>query len=203
MKNNNYIINGILITAVILLFSLHSCNKGSDTKSQESLFYTSDSTGFHLPIAYVRTDSLFSNYKYSIDLSDGLMKFRDDKVLVLRKQEDRFKKEYTDFQEKAERNLFISRERGEQEQTRLIRMQQDLEKLMASTEMEIAVEQARITQLLHDTIIANVKLFNTPKKYEMILTNVGTDNILYADPSYDITFEVIEFLNSKYVPAAK
>jgi len=201
MKNSNYIINGILLVAVI--FSFHSCNKGSDVKSQESFSSFSESTGFHLPIAYVRTDSLFSNYKFSVDLSDALMKFRDDKVLILRRQEDRLQKEAADFREKQERNVFITAEKTQQEINRLTRMQQDLEKLMASTEMEIATEQARITQQLHDTIVASVKLFNTPKKYEMILTNVGTDNILYADPSYDITLEIIEFLNARYVPEAK
>ena len=201
MKNSNYIINGILLVAVI--FSFHSCNKGSDVKSQESFSSSSESTSFHLPIAYVRTDSLFSNYKFSVDLSDALMKFRDDKVLILRRQEDRLQKEAADFREKQERNVFITAEKTQQEINRLTRMQQDLEKLMASTEMEIATEQARITQQLHDTIVASVKLFNTPKKYEMILTNVGTDNILYADPSYDITLEVIEFLNARYVPEAK
>jgi outer membrane protein len=44
-----------------------------------------------------------------------------------------------------------------------------------------------------------LKQFNTPKKYEYILSNAGTDNILYADEKYDITTEIIEYLNARYV----
>jgi len=203
MKNNNYIINGILLIAVIVLFILHFTGKGSNTKSPEALLSALDSTGFHLPIAYVRTDSLLKNYKFSVDLNDEMMKKVEDKSLSVTQRKNKLDKDAADFQQKVENNLFITQERAEQEYKRLMTQQQELEKYAANLERELALEQQKMAEQLHDAIKSALELFNTPKKYEMILTNVGTDNILYADPSYDITFEVIEFLNSKYVPAPK
>ena len=58
-----------------------------------------------------------------------------------------------------------------------------------------------MNQQLQDTIVSALKVFNNPQKYQLILSNVGTDNIVYADDSYDITKEIIEFLNARYVPS--
>jgi outer membrane protein len=43
--------------------------------------------------------------------------------------------------------------------------------------------------------------FNKNKKYEIIFSNRGTGTILYSDKKYDITKEVVDFLNKKYGPA--
>jgi outer membrane protein len=43
-----------------------------------------------------------------------------------------------------------------------------------------------------------MKAFNQPQKYQMIFTRSGNSNILYATESYDITQEVIDFLNARY-----
>ena len=203
MKNSNYIINGILLVAIIVLFILQFTSNGVNSKGTDISDSIEGSTGNHLPLAYVRTDSLLSNYKFYSDLNDVLLKKRDDKLLVIRRQEDKFQKEYLDIREKMEKNVFYTREREQEAQNRLARMQQDLENLMAQTEREIGMEQANMLNQLADTIKVALKDFNTPKKYEMIFSNVGTDNILYADDSYDITNEVTEFLNARYVPEKK
>jgi outer membrane protein len=43
-----------------------------------------------------------------------------------------------------------------------------------------------------------MKSFNKDHKYEMIISNTSSDNILYADKSYDITAEVTKLLNERY-----
>ena len=203
MKNSNYIINGILLVAVIVLFILHFTGRGANTKSPESLLSALDSTGFHLPIAYVQTDSLLKNYKLSIDLNDEMMKKIEDKSLSVTQRKNKLDRDAADFQQKVDNNVFLTQERIQTEYNRLMTQQQDLEKFAANVERELALEQQKMAEQMHNAIKSSIELFNTPKKYEMILTNVGTDNFLYADPSYDITFEVIEFLNSQYVPTPK
>ena len=203
MKNSNYIINGILLVAVIVLFILQFTGKGADKKRPEISESVVDSIGSRLPLAYIRTDSLLSNYKFYNYLSDAMMKKREDKVVILKRQEDKFQKEYVDFQEKVNKNVFFSQERIQQEQNRIVKMREDLEKSAAAVEQELAIEFGKMQQQLNDTIITTLKLFNTPKKYEMIFSNAGTDNILYAGDYYDITVEFTEFLNSRYVPAKK
>ena len=203
MKNSNYIINGILLVAIIVLFILQFTTKGTNLKGTNISDSDKDSIGNNLPLAYVRTDSLLSNYKFYSDLNEVLLKKRDDKLLIIRRQEDKFQKEVLDFREKMEKNAFYSTDRAQEVQNRLSRMQQELENLVSQTEREIAIEQSNMLNQLADTIKAALKDFNNPKKYEMIFSNVGTDNILYADDSYDITIEVAEFLNARYVPEKK
>jgi len=201
MKNSNYIINGILLVAVIVLFILQFTGRKSDMKQTEMAGTAADSTGYHLPIAYIRTDSLLANYKYATDLNEALMKKMEDKKLIINQRSERFKKDVADFQQKAQMNAFITRERQDQEQNRLAGLQQDLQNYVAQVDQEMALEQNKMTQQLTDSIVSVLKIFNTPKKYQLILSNVATDNIFYADESYDITKEFIDYLNARYVPA--
>jgi len=202
MKNSNYIINGILIVAVIVLFVLHFTGKKGDAKLLETVGITNDSTSARLPIAYIRTDSLLLKYKFSIDLNNALLKKVEDRRLSINQKADTWNKAVNDFQQKAQMNAFISQERQAQEQDKLIKQKQDLDNLASQADKELSVEQMNMIQQVTDTIISSLKAFNTPKKYQLILSNAGTDNILYAaDDSYDITNEVVEFLNARYVPA--
>jgi len=202
MKNSNYIINGILILAVIVLFMLQLKGGKGGVKQLETAGITTESMGSHLPIAYIRTDSLLLKYKFSIDLNNSLLKKVEDRKLAINQKADKLNKDYTDFQQKAQMNAFISQERQAQEQDKLIRQKQELDNLASQADKELSAEQVQVIQQIQDTIITALKAFNIPKKYQLILSNAGTDNILYAaDDSYDITNEVLEFLNARYVPA--
>jgi len=201
MKNSNYIINGVLIVAVIVLFILQFTGRKADSKKSENADSLTVSTDIQLPIAYIRTDSLLTNYKFYNDLNNTLMKKIEDRGLNLRKKEERFQKEYLDYQEKAQRNLFMSPERRQQEENRLLTLQQELQNYSDQTNKEMAAESDKMQRQLHDTITTYIKLFNTPKKYEFIFSNTGTDNLFYADDKYDITQEIIDLLNARYVPS--
>ena len=202
MKNSNNIISGVLIVAVIVLFILQFTGRRTNTESKigEAV---GDSIDYHLPIAYIQTDSLLANYKFFNDLNETIIKKFENKKLSINQRTEKFKKEVIEYQQKAQMNAFISAERQMQEENRLAGLQQDLENYAAQAERELSVDQAKMQQQLVDTIVGALKIFNTPKKYEMILSNAGTDNILYADDSYNITNEIIEFLNARYVPEKK
>ena len=56
---------------------------------------------------------------------------------------------------------------------------------------------------LRDTIVAQLKVFNQSRGYQIIFSNTLGDNILLADPVYDITSEFLEVLNKNYAPVNK
>ena len=56
---------------------------------------------------------------------------------------------------------------------------------------------------LRDSINAFLKEYNKGKKYDLILSNTGFDNLLYADSAYNITQEILEGLNARYVSPKK
>jgi outer membrane protein len=199
MKNTNYIISGILTIAIIILFILQFSKK--DGCSSADLSVNPDSVSYHLPLAYIRTDSLLESYKFSIDLHETIMKKLENERATINQRSQKLQRDVAEFEQKARANAYLTQDRLQQEQTRLMRIQNELQQYAAQVDEELAVEQNKMNQQLQDTIISALKLFNTPQKYQIIFSNVGTDNIFYADDSYDITKDVLEFLNARYTPA--
>lgn len=197
MKNISLIVNAILGVAVIILFVLVlGNNKKSSTPGVQ---FGSDSTQtVKLPIAYVNVDSLLLNYQFAKESNETLLKKQEDSRLDLNVKARQLQGEMAEFQRKLENNAFLSRERAEQEQNRLMRKEQDLQQLNATLSQELMEVQQRISEELRDTINAFLKEYNMDKKYEMIISNTANDNILLANEGYDITDEVIAILNERF-----
>ena len=66
---------------------------------------------------------------------------------------------------------------------------------------ELQQESDKNNIQLRDSINAYLKDYNKDKGYNFIINNAGSNNLLYADPAFNITKEVIEGLNKRYVPA--
>lgn len=197
MKNISLIVNAILGVAVIILFVLVlGNNKKSSTPGVQ---FGSDSTQtVKLPIAYVNVDSLLLNYQFAKESNETLLKQQEDSRLDLNVKARQLQGEMAEFQRKLENNAFLSRERAEQEQNRLMRKEQDLQQLNATLSQELMEVQQRISEELRDTINAFLKEYNMDKKFEMIISNTANDNILLANEGYDITDEVIAILNERF-----
>lgn len=197
MKNISLIINAVLGVAVIVLFVL--VLGGKNNGGSPGVHFGGDSTKLvKLPIAYVNIDSLLLNYQFAKESNETLLKKQEDSRLDLNVQARQLQGEMAEFQRKLENNAFLSRERAEQEQNRLMRKEQDLQQLNAKLSQELMEVQQKVNQELRDTINAFMKEYNKDKKYELIISNTASDNILLAGEGYDITQEVIEVLNERY-----
>ena len=75
--------------------------------------------------------------------------------------------------------------------------QQDLAELEQRLMGELANEQQQLTMEMRDSIQAFLKTYNKAKKYDYILSRSG-DNILLANPRFDITRDVVNGLNKRY-----
>ena len=106
--------------------------------------------------------------------------------------------EVQEFYRKAENNAFLTRERMQQEQERLMKKEQELKDLDAKLTQELLVERQKLNEQLRDTIISTLKVYNKDKAYQMIFSNTAEDNILLAGDAYDITNELIKMLNKSY-----
>lgn len=199
MKNINYIINGVLAVAVVILFVLHFTGSKQDTVTRT--IAQGDEAVSILPIAYVNVDSLLLNYNYAKDLYEIQMKSQENARLNLSQKMKDLEKEVMDFQRKLENNIFLSRDRAEQEQMRLQKKQQDLQELDQRTANELMVESQRMSEMLRDTLVSQLKELNKDKRFQIILSNTSGDNILLSEDAYDITAELIEIMNKNYAPA--
>jgi outer membrane protein len=170
-----------------------------ETASSPNFENNSEPTSL-LPVAYVNVDSLLQNYNYSKDLNERIMKMQEDVRLDLTQRSKALESEMADFEKKYNNNAFLTRERAEQEAARLQKKQQDLQTYANKKDQELANKQMELNTELRDSIISQLEEFNKTKGYQIIFSNTMGDNILLANPAYDITAEFLEVLNKNYAP---
>lgn len=203
MKNINYIINGVLAVAVVILFIMQFSGKKESNVSRTFTTEGDTTTTGTLPIAYVNVDSLLQNYNYSKDLNEIILKKQENSRANITQKARTLQSEMQDFQRKVENNAFLTRERAEQEQQRLLNKQQELQNLDNQLAQELMQEQQKLNEQLRDTVVAQLKAFNQSKGFQVVFSNTMGDNILFAGDTYDITGELIDYLNKNYSSPAK
>ena len=201
MKNINYVINGVLAVAVVILYIMQFSGK-KESNIARTFTSTGDTTAL-LPIAYVNVDSLLLNYNYSKDLNEIILKKQENSRANITQKARSLQSEMQDFQRKIENNAFLTRERAEQEQQRLLKKQQELQDLDNQLAQELMQEQQKLNEQLRDTIVAQLKVFNQGRGYQVVFSNTMGDNILLANDIYDITAEVLDYLNKNYSTPAQ
>lgn len=193
MNKVQIVINVVLVAAVAALFVIVLSGK----KQSETPTAAVEQSEV-LPIAYLNTDSLLVNYVFAQEANEKLMKKQEDARLKLNTKARTLQNEMADFQRKLENNAFLSRERAEKEQQRLIKKQQELQELEAKLTEDIMIENQKLNIQLADTLTNFLQEFNADGRYHVILSNSAKDNVLMAAESYNITSEVIKQLNARY-----
>lgn len=198
-----------LLTSMALMMSLFmSCNSSSKSKDIDNKAHTtstssSDNGENVLSIAYVNVDSLLANYQLAKDANETLMRRFESSRATINEKQRRLESEYKEFQRKIQANAFLSEERARQESDRLQNLSNELEKTANRLDEDLRQEQLRINNQLADSVQNAINIFNQTANYELILSNSGMDNILFAKEKYDITDKVLALLNSRYTPAKK
>ena len=125
MKNINYVVNGVLAIAVIILFVMQF---SKPKKADSSAPITVKEGTNKLPIAYVNVDSLLLNYNYSKDLNELILKKYENTRASLNQKANSLQSDAIDFQKKVENNAFLTNERAQQEHQRILKKRDELEK---------------------------------------------------------------------------
>ena len=148
-------------------------------------------------IVYVELDSLTENYLMTKDLAAELEEKMNRMETDLTNRQRRFQTSVTDFNYKYERQL-ETRARLAEIQESLAREEQQLMQLAERYRMEMAEEQMVMQRKILQAIMDFLKEYNKEKGYKYILGNAFDAKILFADPSLDITAEVLDGINAKY-----
>lgn len=184
------------MAAATLLFA--SCN-GSKKNPATTVVTKSGEKVEVMKIAYVDIDSLMKNYQYCIDYTEVLQKKTETIQNTLQSKGLALQKEAADFQSKMQQGSY-TREQAEAVQTSLQKKQMQLQNLQQSLASEFDKEQSKYNEALRDSVQNFLKQYNKTYGFNYILSKMG-DNILLADPKYDITEDVIKALNKRYKPA--
>ena len=192
----NYLIKGLFAFAIVALFV--QCKGETTTTNSSTNAAAENAVSDAYKIAYVEMDSLLLNYNYWNDVTEAMMKKQEDMNATLNQKQREFQNEVNEFQRKIQNNAFLSRERAEQEQARLMKREQEVQNLANKLAQEYAAEDQKNSLDIRDAINSFIKEYNKEKGYTFILSNSGNSNLLYADKAYDITKEVVDGLNARY-----
>jgi outer membrane protein len=207
-KNTHIVIYALLFTSIIILFFLYFSNpsvKSEDNISpineQEAALpsdlnnVTDTLNGKYFRIAYVNSDTVSKYYEFAQKVQKTLLGKRNE-------AERQIKNKYTSYQglvRDFEKSSPIMGDREKMEKAQNIRL---LEQEIMKVEQELSEQLANEELLMTQSYIIKTNDF-----MQVIGKNLGFDYVLsyriggpmlYANPSLDITSQIIDLLNTKY-----
>ena len=150
-----------------------------------------------LKIAYVEIDTLMAQYQFCKDYTELANVEGENIQRTLTGKQRTLEQHAAAMQKKYESNGFTSQEELTRAQQSLQTEQQALQELSERLQASFMEEQAKYNEEMRDSIQQFLKLYNKTKKYDFIMAKAG-DNMLLANPKYDITNEVLKGLNKRY-----
>lgn len=190
----------LTLSALVLTLMLSSCGQ----KSSDSASKGSDSTtvaanlAYNGKIAYLRMDSLMRGYGMYIDMSDTFTKKQAQVQSELQAKGRALEREMMEYQDKAQKGL-VTRYQAQTIEEGLQKKQQDLVAYRDRVMNEMGEQEAVMSNNISKAVMDYLKEYNNTKLYSMIFQTTGGTPILIADPSLDITAEVLAELNKRYL----
>ena len=147
-------------------------------------------------VAYVEIDSIMSQYTYWKDVTK-LIKAKEANIQrTLAGKQKAIQAAAANFQQNIQANKYTQAQ-AQQIQASIQKQAQDADALQQRLGAEYQNEVAKDNKALSDSVHNYLKLYNKDNKYSIILAKSG-DNILYADPAYNITDDVVKGMNQAY-----
>ena len=198
MQGLKHLFGGLMALTCAILFS--QCSGNAGTQGNEGS-YAQGGSSADLKVAYVEIDSLLAKYNFWVDLNEVMVKKSENVRLTLNQKAQELQQQQQEFQTKYQNNAFLSQERAQQEYDRINKLNNDLQELSTKLQNELAEESNKYNQQLQDTIDVFLKEYNKTHGFNLIFSNTGLDNLLYADDALNITQEVVDGLNARYAPS--
>lgn len=147
-------------------------------------------------IVYVNSDSLLNNYEYFKDVRSKFQEKSKKAQVDLNAKGTAFQREVAEYQKGAQT---MSADQRAATEERLARKQQELAAYNQNAGSALQNEEAAENEKLYNKVSDYLKSYAKEKGYKMVLTySKGNPTVLFADPSLEITKEVVAGLNEAY-----
>ena len=189
---------GAVIVCAATAFASVSCG---EKKTEGSVASQADSTvcvAAQGAIVYVDLDVLLARYDMANDLSSVVETKVQNIQAEINRRGKKLESAAKDFQEKMEKGL-MTRSVAEDKAQKLQKQEADFNTYAAQKQQEIQEEQLVMMNQIGDAIKTYIEKYNQEKKYAMILTCQAGNPVLTADPSLNITEDVLAGLNAEYI----
>ncbi|MNG62838.1 Chaperone protein Skp precursor [compost metagenome] len=192
---------GLLLAGTIV-----SCNQGAKTQNEpsknDSNAVSKESQGSSKDkIVYLNSDSLSEKYQYFKDIKSKLENKVKKAQADLQAKSAAFQREVADYQKNAATMSAADRQATEQ---KLARKQDELARLDQTASSSLAKDESEEFNNVYNKITEFLKKHASDNGYKLVLTySKSNPTVLYADPSLEITNEVIKQLNDEYKSSNK
>ena len=179
-------------------FAFIACNnqpKQNDTVASKNETTTTPASD-NQKVAYVEIDSIMSQYMYWKDVTKIIKAKEANIQRTLAGKQKAIQAAAANFQQNVQANKY-TQVQAQQIQASIQKQAQDADALQQRLGAEYQNEVAKYNKALSDSVHNYLKEYNKDKKCAIILAKSG-DNILYADPAYNITDDVIKGMNQAY-----
>ena len=187
-----------LTLGLILAGSIVACNQNKTAGTSTNAGTSTAATG---GIVYINQDTISLKYEYAKDMRKRL----DDKGTAAKNdigaRQQAIQREYAEYQKGA--NTMSADQRASTEQ-RLQREGQEFQQYQQNASAQFQNDQSDESKKLYDKVYTFTKQYAKDNGYKMVLTfQSGNVNLLYADPSMDVTADFLKKLNDAYAKEKK
>ncbi len=188
----------LMLAAVITLFVLYAKGRpNAHKKSATDNVAASMATPGNGDILYVNIDSINAHYEMAKILTDIIDAEKSKKEVVFQNRQKALETKLRNYQQNMQSGML----NAQQAQYAEASLQQESAQLQSDYEQALASLEARTTAALsqiQDSLIAVTKRINEERNASFIMTYGGGSNLILADPTRDITSEVLEALNKPF-----
>lgn len=186
----------LLFSASILFTACHKKDATTQIKSNGLPKAGATTAATNGTVAVIDIDSLANNADFCKKGQEDLMAKQKNYQNQLNSKGQALQKAMADFQQKAQSGAFTTQAQGEAAQNKIIKQQQALQSFQEKIEKEMAEATDAYQKELRAKLQEFLKEYNADGRFKVIISKSG-DNVLYTDPSVDITKDVIVGLNKK------
>lgn len=198
MKNIAPILTKLAFAAIVAGSVIACKQPASDTKTAAAPAVAVDSKA---TIVYINQDSLLDKYEYVKDMTKRINAKGSATQNDLASRDQAIRREIADYQKGA---ATMSADQRAQTEERLQRKGQEFQEYQQRASADIQQNRVSEQTTLFDKITDFLKTYAKEKGYKLILTyQHGNANMLYGDPSLDVTTDVIARLNDAYAKEKK
>ncbi len=195
-------VNIVLFAGLIILYALHFAGQpqtpaGAAPEQMALIEEQVEQAGNR--IAYINNQLLMEEYQLAIQLRSDFEAEQDRLEQDLNRRQRNFQSEVERFQRELSTGRIAAEEAGLKEQE-LMQAQQDLIRLNETYRDRLAQQEFEMNNRLLERVGDFLERYNRQKGFDFILGYARGGGILFADPSHDITAEVIDRLNREYTP---
>lgn len=190
----HWIVEGVLLVAVIVLYILHFCCGNAGKKTAVVAKPAEKGTG---EVVFINIDTINEHYELVKILTDSIDSEKQKQAVVFQNRQKALEQKAANF-EKNYSSGSLTPQQAQYAQQSLqeesTRLQNDYAQAVESLEARYT---AALTQMA-DSLNAAAQRINAAHNASYIFSYQSGGQLLYADPAHDITNEVLDELNRSF-----